>query len=162
MAHCSKSSFFVQKFNFDFFGWKTRENVVVLDFLAVDNFDFTRTIVKKNSVKNLWKCCDFGLISCWKLWFHEKNCPKNLGEKLVKMLGFWTKIWLFEYCAKQPLTQKLDFLNSRNEVKKILKLRLFFSWLLWEKLLMRIFFFVAWKLWSHLLLHHISFVGRKS
>ena len=36
-----------------FFGWKTRENVVVLDFLAVDNFDFTR-----------------------------KNCPK-IGEKLV-------------------------------------------------------------------------------
>ena len=43
---------FVQKFNFDFprkfsifLGWKTRENVVVLDFLAVDNFDFTRKIV---------------------------------------------------------------------------------------------------------------------
>ena len=31
----------------DFFGWKTRENVLVLDFLAVDNFDFTRKIVKK-------------------------------------------------------------------------------------------------------------------
>ena len=31
-----------------FFGRKTRENVVVLDFLAVDNFDFTRKIVKKN------------------------------------------------------------------------------------------------------------------
>ena len=53
-THCSKSSFFIQKFNFDFprklsifFGWKTRENVVVLDFLAVDNFDFTRKIVKK-------------------------------------------------------------------------------------------------------------------
>ena len=30
-----------------FFGWKTRENVLVLDFLAVDNFDFTRKIVKK-------------------------------------------------------------------------------------------------------------------
>ena len=48
-THCSKSSFFVQKFNFDFpekivdfFGQKTRENVVVLDFFAVDNFDFTR------------------------------------------------------------------------------------------------------------------------
>ena len=41
------------------FGWKTRENVGVLDFLAVDNFDFTRKIVKK-----------------------------ILGEKLVKMLGF--------------------------------------------------------------------------
>ena len=43
----------------DFFRWKTRENVVVLDFLAVDNFDFTRKIVKK-----------------------------ILGEKLVKMLGW--------------------------------------------------------------------------
>ena len=31
----------------DFFGWKTPENVVALDFLAVDNFDFTRKIVKK-------------------------------------------------------------------------------------------------------------------
>ena len=53
-AHCSKSSFFVQKFNFDFprkivllFWVKTRENAAVLDFLAVDNFDFTRKIVKK-------------------------------------------------------------------------------------------------------------------
>ena len=26
---------------------KTRENAAVLDFLDVDNFDFTRTIVKK-------------------------------------------------------------------------------------------------------------------
>ena len=53
-THCSKSSFFGQKFNFDFlrkivelFWVKTRENVAVLDFLAVDNFDFTRKIVKK-------------------------------------------------------------------------------------------------------------------
>ena len=30
-----------------FYVWKTRENVVVFDFLAVDNFDFTRKIVKK-------------------------------------------------------------------------------------------------------------------
>ena len=48
-------------------GWKTRENVMVWDFLAVDNFDITRKIVKK-----------------------------ILGEKLVKMLEFcqlkfWTK-----------------------------------------------------------------------
>ena len=41
-----------------FFGVKTRENAAVLDFLAVDNFDFTRKIVKK------------------------------MGEKLVKTLGF--------------------------------------------------------------------------
>ena len=44
----------------NFSGWKTRENVVVLDFLAVDNFDFTKKMVKK-------------------IW----------AEKLVKMLGFW-------------------------------------------------------------------------
>ena len=43
----------------DFFGWKTRENVVILDFLAVDNFDFTRKIVKKIWVKNSWKCWGF-------------------------------------------------------------------------------------------------------
>ena len=67
-SHCLKSSFFVQKFNFEFprkiveFVWvKTRENTAVLDFLAVDNFDFTRKIVKN-----------------------------ILGEKLVKMLWFWT------------------------------------------------------------------------
>ena len=51
--------FFPQKFNFDFprknvqlFLVKTRENAAVLDFLAIDNFDFTRKIVKKKvSVK---------------------------------------------------------------------------------------------------------------
>ena len=71
-SHCSKSSFFVQKFNFDFpkklsifLEWKTRENVVVWNFLAVDNFDFTRKIVKK-----------------------------NLSEELVKMLGFCQN-WIF-------------------------------------------------------------------
>jgi len=40
---------------------KTRQNAAVLDFLAVDNFDFTRKIVNK-----------------------------ILGEKLVKMLGICT------------------------------------------------------------------------
>ena len=54
VSHCKKSSFFVQKLNFDFRGkivelfWvKTRENAAVLVFSAVDNFDFTRKIVKK-------------------------------------------------------------------------------------------------------------------
>ena len=72
---------FCPKFNFDFptklsifLGWKTRENVVVLDFLAVDNFDFTRKIVKR-----------------------------NLGEKLVKMLGFG---------QNRIFGQKFDFWNS--------------------------------------------------
>ena len=60
--------FSVQKFNFGFprkivelFWVKNRENAAVLDFLAVDNFDFTRKIVKN-----------------------------ILGEKFVKMLWFWT------------------------------------------------------------------------
>ena len=39
-----------------FFGWKIRENVGVLYFLAVDNFNFTRKIVKKNLDENSWKC----------------------------------------------------------------------------------------------------------
>ena len=50
---------------------KARENATVLDFLAVDNFDFTTKIVKK-----------------------------NLGEKLVKKLGF---------CQNLIFGQKLDF-----------------------------------------------------
>ena len=47
---------------------RTRENVVVLDFLAVDNFDFTRKIVKKELVKT----------------------RENVG--VLSKLNFWTKI----------------------------------------------------------------------
>ena len=54
-------------------------------------------------LKNSWKCCGFGLFSCWPLWFHEKNCQKILGEKLVKMLGF---------CRNLIFGQKFDFSNS--------------------------------------------------
>ena len=88
-AHCSKSSFFVQKFNFDFprklsifWGEKTRENVVVLDFLAVDNFDFTRKIIKK-----------------------------NLGEKLVKLLGICTFQLLTTLISREncKVLSKLNF-----------------------------------------------------
>ena len=53
---------------------KNREIAAVLDFLAVGNFDLTRKIVKK-----------------------------NLGEKLVKMLGFCQN-WIFAL--------KFDFSNS--------------------------------------------------
>ena len=59
---CPKIQLWFSEKNCRFFlGEKNRENVVVLDFLAVDNFDFTRKIVKKN-------------------W----------GEKLVKMLRICT------------------------------------------------------------------------
>ena len=78
-THCSKSSFFVQKFNFDF----PKKLSIFL-------------------VKNSWKCCGFGPFSCWQLWFHEKSCQKNYGWKtrenvpILSKLNFWTKIWLFE------------------------------------------------------------------
>ena len=78
-THCSKSWFFVQKFN----------------------FDFPRKLSIFWGVKNSWKCCGFGLFSCWQLWFHEKTCQKNLGEKLVKM-----------FCQNWIFGQKFDFSNS--------------------------------------------------
>ena len=69
----SKNSTLISLENCQFFGGGEKlvkmTNVVVLDFLAVDNFDFTRKIAKK-----------------------------KLGEKLAKMLefcqnlNFWTKI----------------------------------------------------------------------
>ena len=49
----------------DFFVWNTRENVVVLECLAVNNFDFTR-----------------------------KKKKKVLGEKLMKMLEFYQN-WIY-------------------------------------------------------------------
>ena len=61
---------------------KTRENVGVLDFLAVDNFDFTRKIAQK-----------------------------KLCEKLVKMLGFCQNRILgqkFDF-SNSVKKRKLDF-----------------------------------------------------
>ena len=43
---------------------KTRKNAVVLDFLAVDNFDFTRKTVKKILGEKLVKMLRFALFSC--------------------------------------------------------------------------------------------------
>ena len=82
------------------------------------NFDFARKLSILFRLKNSWICCDFGLFSCWQLWFHEKNCRffwwkirENVlvldylavdnfdftrkivdffGEKFVKMFWFWT------------------------------------------------------------------------
>ena len=51
---------------------------------------FPEKIVDFFLVKISWNCCGFGLFSCWQLWFHEKIVKKIWGEKLVKMLWFWT------------------------------------------------------------------------
>ena len=43
-------------------------------------------------VKNLWKCCGFGLFSCWQLWFHEINCQKKkFGWKTRENAGVLSK-----------------------------------------------------------------------
>ena len=83
---------FCPKFNFDFarkllifWEWKTRENVAVLDFLAIDNFDFTRKIVKK-----------------------------ILVEKLAKMLGICTFLVVdnFDFPRKLYSFVKIEFLDK--------------------------------------------------
>ena len=42
---------------------------------------FHEKIVDFFGAKNSWKCCGFGLFSCWQLWFHEKNCRKKIWMK---------------------------------------------------------------------------------
>ena len=74
-----------------------------LHFLSKNSTLISRENCRFFGVKNSRKCCGFGLFSCWQLSFHEKNCHKNLGEKLVKMLGFW---------QNRIFGQKFDFSNS--------------------------------------------------
>ena len=113
LTHCSKSSSFVQKLNFDFpkklsifLGWKTHENVVVYGSLAVDNSDFTRKIVKKIWVKNSWKCKGFcrNWIFGQKFDFSNSVCDKT---RLKNSLNFNAKTFLF--CTFQ--TQKFNFIH---------------------------------------------------
>ena len=69
-------------------------------------------------VKNSWKCCGFGLFSCWQLWFHEKNCQKKIW---VKNSG---KCWGFV---------KIEFLDKnltfRIVCTSIWCIQLHFNWL---------------------------------
>ena len=62
---------------------------MVLDFLAVDNFDFTRKIVK---IILGGKTCENGVVSDFLAFdnfdFTRKIVKIILGEKLVKMLWF--------------------------------------------------------------------------
>ena len=69
---------------------KIRENTAVLDFLAVDNFEFTRKIVKLFWVKTRENAAVLDFLAVDNLDFTRKIVKKNLGEKLVKMLWFWT------------------------------------------------------------------------
>ena len=69
---------------------KDSHTVRNLHFLSKNSTLISREKLSNCFGWNSWKCCGFGLFSCWQLWFPEKNCQKNLGEKLVKMLGICT------------------------------------------------------------------------
>ena len=106
-THCSKSSFFVQKFNFDF----PRKLSIFW-------------------VKNSWKYCGFGLFSSWQLWFHEKNCQKKIGRKTRENVGVLSKL-NFGFDAAKTLILHLSFIfqnqdcqNIRIENRDPLKMRL--------------------------------------
>ena len=76
------------------FGWKNRENGVVLGFLAIDNFDFTRKIVKKNLGEKLVKNVgDLHFVVVDNFHFPRKIV------KFCQNWIFWTKIWLFDKCV---------------------------------------------------------------
>ena len=84
---------------------KVKHTVRNLHFLSKNSTLISRENCRFFWVKNSWKCCGFGLFSCWQLWFNEKNCQKNCGWKtrenvgVLSTLNFWTKIWLFEQCV---------------------------------------------------------------
>ena len=76
---------------------KSLHTVRNLHFLSKNTTLTSRKNCRFFWVKNSWKCCGFGLFSCWQLWFHEKNCRNKNPWKcwgFVK-IEFWTKIWLF-------------------------------------------------------------------
>ena len=123
--HYSNSSFFfVQKFNFDFlrklsgFFWlKNSWKVVVLDFLAVDNFDFTRKIAKKILCEKLVKM--LGLCQNW--IFGQKFDFLNSVPPVIfiffNMCFFQLKCQQREYCwcpcRSQESARKSGWLHSK-------------------------------------------------
>ena len=72
-------------------------------------------------MKNSWKCCGFGLFSCWQLWFHEKNCLKKFWWKTRENVGgfaifycwhSWFPEIIVKFCQNWIFGQKFDFSNS--------------------------------------------------
>ena len=96
----------------NFFGWKTREKVVGLDFLAVDNFDFTWKIVKQIWVKNLWKCWSFV-----KIEFLDKNLTfrivwRTRPQKCIKQDGLLKKQFLCFQSLHLPVVATINKLMT--------------------------------------------------
>ena len=99
--NCSKSSFFVQKFNFVFL-----RKLSILFGVRKLSIPF--------GVKNSGNCCGFGLFSCWQLWFHEKNCQKKIWVK-----NSW-KCWGF--VEIEFLDKNLTFMKKNRETLFTFKL----------------------------------------
>ena len=100
LSHYSKTPYFVQKSNI--FG-KFTHCLKSSFFVQKLNFDIPRKLSIFWGVKNSWKCCGFGLLSCWQLWFHEKNCQKKFGWKTRQNVRVLSKL---------NFGQKFAFLNS--------------------------------------------------
>ena len=65
----------------NFFNFVQFHTVRNLHFLSKNSTLISRENCRFFGVKNPWKCCGFGLFSCWQLWFDEKNCQKKIGVK---------------------------------------------------------------------------------
>ena len=64
--------------------------------------------------ENSWKCCGFGLFSCWQLWFHEKNCQKSFGWKTCENVGdlHFLVVGNFDFPRKLWSFVKIEFLDK--------------------------------------------------
>ena len=65
-------------------------------------------------MKNSWKCCGFGLFSCWQLWFHEKNCQNNFGWKTRENVGdlHFLVVDNIDFPRKLQIFVKIEFLDK--------------------------------------------------
>ena len=96
---------------------------ILKDFHTVRNLHFlskNSTLISRENcrffwVKNSWKCCGYGLFSCWQPSFHEKNCQKYFGWKtrdleFVKIeWHFHRKIWFGFLVPLLILPQETEF-----------------------------------------------------
>ena len=113
---------------FIFFMWPAH-TVRNLHFLSKNSTLISRENCQFFGVKKSRNCCGFGLLSCWQLWFHEKNCPKQFWVKnswkcwgFVK-IEFLDKNLTFRIVHRMCLTEFLsEFRKCFNFFHKLLSL----------------------------------------
>ena len=80
------------------FWLKTRKNVAVLHFLAVDNFDFTRKIVDKYLGEKFVKMLRFCTFQPLTTLISQEKLSRS---KVLSKLNFWTKVNVQIVCKFQ-------------------------------------------------------------